>query len=69
MDRPDRFGGLLSVAAAFAVALVLTPVVRSVTIGLDHTLGQAWPFSLAHCHVRATPGCAEAERARLLAAR
>ena len=50
--------GLLRVAVAFAVALVLTPVVRTLTIELDSSVGRAWPFSMRHCLTRDTPGCA-----------
>lgn len=44
-------------ALVLAIALVAAPVVRTVTVGLDATLGRAWPFSLARCHVSASPGC------------
>ncbi len=47
----------MPVAAALAIALAFSPVVRAITIELDGTAGRVWPFSLAHCHVRATPGC------------
>ncbi len=69
MDHTGSAEALLSVAAALAVALVLTPLVRSVTVGLDSTLGQAWPFSLTRCHVRATPGCNAVATGRLQASR
>jgi hypothetical protein len=55
---------LFRVAAALILALVLSPVVRTVTSELNHSLGHAWPFSLSHCHVSATPGCNEDDAAR-----
>lgn len=47
----------LQVLLALAIALVLSFPVRSVSIEINHTLGRAWPFSLAHCRTRDTPGC------------
>jgi hypothetical protein len=69
MDAQEPGQALLRVAAAFVIAVMLSPVVRSVTAGLDGTLGQAWPFSLTRCHVSATPGCDEAGPPRLHASR
>jgi len=42
---------------AFAVALVLSPAVRGVSIELNHSLGRFWPFLHSHCHAGSTPGC------------
>ncbi len=61
MDRDRTTETLFSVVAAFVVALVLSPVVRSFTVELNHSVGQVWPFSMSHCHVASTPGCAGAE--------
>ena len=47
----------VQMALVLSIALVAAPVVRTVTVGLDATLGRAWPFSLARCHAEATPGC------------
>ncbi len=40
-----------------AIALIAAPVVQTPTVGLGTTLDRAWPFSLARCHVPASPGC------------
>lgn len=45
------------IATALAVALAIAPLVRGTTAELTRTLGTAWPFALAHCHVASTPGC------------
>jgi len=42
---------------AFAVALVLAPALRGVSIELNHSLGRLWPFLHSHCHAGDTPGC------------
>jgi hypothetical protein len=57
MDREGAAETLFKVAAALIVALVFAPVVRTVTVELNHSVGRAWPFSLGHCHFAATPGC------------
>ncbi len=59
METQDPGEAMLRVAAAFLIALMLSPVVRSLTAELDGTLGQSWPFSLTRCHAPETPGCAE----------
>lgn len=47
----------VQMALVLTIAMVAAPVVRTVTVGLDATLGRAWPFSMARCHVPASPGC------------
>ena len=57
MLRLTDAGVPAQMALVLALALVAAPVVRTVTVGLDATLGRAWPFSLARCHAPASPGC------------
>ena len=57
MLRLTDAGVPVQMALVLAIALVAAPVVRTVTVGLDATLGRAWPFSLARCHAPASPGC------------
>ena len=48
---------LIRVALATALALLVAPVFRGITQGLNQTLGTMWPFSLTHCSVVTAPGC------------
>ena len=48
---------MFAVMMALAIALVCSAMVRTVTAELNDTVGQAWPFSLVHCHVASSPGC------------
>lgn len=57
MTRSAHAGTLAQAALALGIALVMAPVVRSVTGELNNTVGRAWPFSLARCVSPATPGC------------
>jgi hypothetical protein len=57
MDRSGPAETFVRVAAALAIALVFSPMVRTITSELDDSVGRVWPFALNHCHVRATPGC------------
>ena len=57
MLRLTDAGVPVQMALVLAIALVAAPVIRIATVGLDATLGRAWPFSLARCHVPASPGC------------
>lgn len=50
-------GSVVQVSVALGLALVASPVVRSVTSELNGTVGQVWPFSMARCASLATPGC------------
>ncbi len=59
MLRLTDAGVPVQMALVLAIALVAAPVVRTVTVGLDATLGRVWPFSLARCHAPASPGCFE----------
>ncbi len=54
MERIAAFGQII---VGLLVASFLAAVVRTTTIGLNHTLGPVWPFSLAHCHLPMTLGC------------
>lgn len=47
----------VQMALVCAIALVAAPVVRTVTLGVNATLGRAWPCSLARCRMLATSGC------------
>lgn len=49
--------GLAPILTALAVASVIAPVVRTFSTGLNQSLGQVRPFSLAHCRAPTTPGC------------
>lgn len=62
MDVEVRSATLIPVAAALAIALALAPVVRMLSTGINDSIGQAWPFSFEHCHVRGAPGCEAASR-------
>ncbi len=42
------------------VALTLALVVRPITADLTTSVGTMWPFSLANCSIRSTPGCGQA---------
>ena len=56
--RHDREGrDVFAVMMALVVALVCSVMVRNVTAELNDTVGRAWPFSLVHCAVAASPGC------------
>lgn len=55
--RLSQANTVVQVAVALAVALVAAPVVRSVTVELNTTVGRVWPFSMARCHAPTTPGC------------
>ena len=57
--RLTNTGSVIQVAVALGLALVVAPIVRTVTSELNGTVGRAWPFSLARCVVLATPGCAD----------
>jgi hypothetical protein len=57
MDRSEPGETFVRVAAALAIALVFSPMIRTITSELDNSVGRVWPFTLNHCHVRATPGC------------
>ncbi len=61
MPRGDYVDFLVPVALAATVILGGTLLTRSVTTGLNRTLGTVWPFSLAHCYVAASPGCGTQE--------
>ena len=50
-------GPVAQAALAIGFALVMAPVVWSVTDELNNTVGRAWPFSLVRCVSPATPGC------------
>lgn len=50
---------LVQVAVALAVALIVSPVVRTTTIELNNSVGRTWPFSMRHCLTSRTPGCDE----------
>ena len=50
-------GPVVQAALALGFALIMAPVVRSVTGELNDTVGRVWPFSLARCVSPATPGC------------
>ncbi len=45
------------IAFSLAVAMLAAPLIRAATAELNQSLGTQFPFSLAHCHVPATPGC------------
>ena len=51
-------GFAIQAAVAIAIALVVAPGLRTVTAGLNTTVGRLWPFSMARCHAPTTPGCA-----------
>ena len=57
MLRFEEIGVPGQVVLALAAVLCGAILTRSVTAGLDQTIGTAWPFSLARCTVTATPGC------------
>ncbi len=57
MMRLANAGPVVQAALALGFALIAAPVVRTVTVELDSTVGRAWPFSLARCSSAATPGC------------
>jgi len=57
MMRLSNAGAAVQVAVALVLALVAASIVRSVTSGLNGTVGRAWPFSLERCASFATPGC------------
>lgn len=56
----DELGaGLVWVVSVLLAVAVIAPIIRGVTVGLNHSLGQVWPFSHAHCVAKTTPGCDE----------
>ena len=57
MMRLANTGPMVQAAFALGFALVAAPIVRTVTVELDNTVGRAWPFSLAQCSSTVTPGC------------
>lgn len=57
MVRPKRGEDVVPLALAVVVSLAAAPIVRTVTVELNNTLGRVWPFSMTRCHSLATPGC------------
>ena len=58
MKPRDREGrDLAAVGMALAIALLCSTMLRTVAAEVNNTAGRMWPFSLAHCHVAASPGC------------
>lgn len=55
--RPTNAGTAVQIGVALVLALVLAPVVRTVTAELDEHLGRVWPFSLTRCHTPSSPSC------------
>jgi hypothetical protein len=55
--RTSILAPILNIGVAFAIALVVAPVIRSTTIVLNDTVGRLWPFSLIRCDCPTSPGC------------
>ncbi len=60
MQRFDASRALVQ-GTLILIVLLAALFIRSVTAGLNRTVGTVWPFSLNHCYGPPSPGCRSRE--------